>query len=74
MHLGQENVSRHFRSSPKENLKNLIFEFFYFLIFFFKIFTLYSDPFSDSEYVIRFKIDQRILEILRLKVLKRESE
>ena len=71
MHLGQENVGRHFRSSPEANLKNENFQLFV-LIYFFKLDD--SDPFTDSEYVICFKIDQGILEKLSVKVLKRESE
>uniref|UniRef100_K1PET7 Uncharacterized protein n=1 Tax=Magallana gigas TaxID=29159 RepID=K1PET7_MAGGI len=33
-----------------------------------------SDPLTDSEYVICFKIDQGVLEKLSVKVLKREPE
>ena len=71
MHLGQENVGRHFRSSPEANLKNENFQLFV-LIYFFQLDD--SDLFIGSEYAICFKIDQGVLEKLNVKFLKRESE
>ena len=71
MNLGQEKVGRHFRSSPDADLKNENFQLFIFIY----IFQLDdSDLFTDSEYVLCFKIYQGILEKLSVKVLKREFE
>lgn len=50
--------------------KKRVFELFCLLIFFRDIFRVDSDPFNKSEYVICFKINLRIREILGIKVPK----
>lgn len=52
--------------------KNVFFELFCFFNFF-PVYRVEIDSFTDSEYVTCFKIDQRDLEILGIKVLKWES-
>ena len=62
---------QYFRSKPEANLKNAIFQLFFFNIF---VFDLNRDPFAEAKYVICLKIEKANPEIFAFENAKRRSQ